>query len=278
MGGSADTARRDAVAVTNVPAVAPVPSWIGQAAALFLKDLRAELRTKVAVSAIGVFTISALFLIILATVSLVGAESISAGARAGIVGSPTGKTTITLADLRPAWSAVSKMGILWVLLCYAAFTGLSHGFVHEEEGGTVTALRLSMPAGAVYAGKLIFNFALVVAVAIVVTPVYMFVTGMPVGSPLVFLSVMASGCFGLASAATIISALAAKAGGSGALYGALGLPLLVVFLMLLLNAANSAFTIDAPTVRLVRDIGGLFSYGVLMTAVSAMTFSFAWEE
>ena len=41
-----------------------------EARALFLKDLRAELRTKVAVSAVGVFTFSSLLLLALATAAL----------------------------------------------------------------------------------------------------------------------------------------------------------------------------------------------------------------
>jgi heme exporter protein B len=280
MGGSADTARRDGiVAAANVATTIPrTPSWIAQAAALFAKDLRAELRTKVAISAIGVFTLSALFLITLATVSLTDLDAVSKGVEHVLAISTSGTGTVTRADLRPAWSAESKLGILWVLLCFAAFTGLSHSFVHEEEAGTVTALRLSAPAGAVYAGKLLFNLALISIVALVVTPIYMFVTGMPAGSPLVFLIMMASGCVGLAGAATIIAALAAKAGGSGALYGAIGLPLLIVFLMLLLNAATAVFTVDAPAIRLVRDVGGLLSYGVLLITVSAMTFAYVWEE
>jgi heme exporter protein B len=237
-------------------------SWLAEAWALLTKDLRAELRTKVAVSAVGVFTFSSLLLLSLATAQLKDIQAVNP---------LTGKTF-------PAWDAAGKMGMLWILLCFAAFSGLSHSFVHEEEAGTVMALRLSMAAGAVYAGKLAYNLLLIVAVALVITPIYMLVTGMPVGSPLVFLIMMLSGCIGLAGAATIVAALAAKARGTGALYGALGLPLLVVFLILLLNAASTVFIIHPPLVRLVRDIGGLLSYGVLLITVSALIFGFIWED
>ena len=69
-----------------------------------------------------------------------------------------------------------------VLLCFAAFTGLSHAFVHEEETGTTLALRLSMPATAVYAGKLLFNLMLITMVTVIVTPFYMLITGMGAGT------------------------------------------------------------------------------------------------
>lgn len=247
--------------------------WFAEARALFLKDVRAELRTKVALSAVGVFTFASLLLLALATATLKEVQTVN------LFRLPD---TLTLDQLReqmhPAWSASSKMGLLWVLLCFAAFAGLAHTFVHEEETGTTTALRLSMSPGAVYAGKLTFNLVLLFAIALVITPIYMAITGMPLASPPVFLLMMFSGCVGLAGAATIVGALAAKAGGTGALYGAIGLPLLVVFLLLLLNAANTLFTVDASLVRIVKDVGGLLSYGILLIAVSALTFTYVWEE
>jgi heme exporter protein B len=170
------------------------------------------------------------------------------------------------------------MGLLWVLFCFAAFAGLAHSFVHEEETNTVTALRLSMSAGAVYTGKFLFNLIVLLIIMIVVTPVYMAMTGMLIGSLSVFLLVMLGGGICLAATATIIAALAAKAQGTGALYGALGLPLLLVFLMLLMNAAGTIYVENAPVLRVVKDVGGLFSFGVLIISMSVMLFHFVWEE
>jgi heme exporter protein B len=250
--------------------------WWRQAVALAAKDLRAELRTRVALSAVGVFTFAALLLLALATEPLRDAQALRQQAAYGLLDHPS--ISISRGDLERAWDPVGKMGLLWVLLSFAAFSGLSHSFVHEEETGTVTALRLSAPAGAIYAGKLAFNLLLIFAVAAVITPVYMLITGMPSGRPIVLLLMMLGGCTGLGAAATIVAALAAKARSGGALYGALGLPLLVVFLLLLLNAATTVYTVDAPVQRIVRDVGGLFSYGVLIVAVSALTFRYVWEE
>jgi ABC-type transport system involved in cytochrome c biogenesis permease component len=228
---------------------------------LLAKDLRAELRTKVALSAVGLFSFASLLLLALTTAGLKDAMIVVSGD-----------------TVRPAWDAQSKMGMLWVLLCFAAFAGLSHSFVHEEETGTVSALRLSMSAEAVYAGKLLLNLLILFGVAVTVTPTYMLMTGMPVGSPGVFALLMFSGCLGLGGTATIVAALTAKARGSGALFGAIGLPLLVVFLILLLNAARTLYTRDAALVRIVKDVGGLLSFGISIVALSAVLFHFVWEE
>lgn len=253
----------------------PAPDWFTEARTLFLKDVRAELRTRVAVNAVGLFAFASLLLIALATRDLKGLQAVR------ILALPVQKL-FSVEDVHralvPAWSDAGKMGLLWTLLCFAAFAGLAHTFVHEEETGTVTALRLSMSPGGVYAGKLAFNLALLAVVALLVTPSYMLITGMRTGPWLVFLLLMFSGCLGLGSTATIIAALAAKARGTGALFGAIGLPLLTVFLLLLLNAANTLYNSEATVLQQIKDIGGLLSFGVLLIAVSALAFSFVWEE
>lgn len=236
--------------------------WLRQAVALLRKDLRAEFRTRTAISAIGIFSLASLFLLALATATL-----------KEVLFSDTVSGTTKL-----AWQPPSKFGILWILFFFAAFSGLSHSFVHEEEAGTVTALRLRLIPEAVYAGKLFFNFLMVFGVAVVVTPLYMIITGMPLGNPLVSIGVLFGGCLGLSATATIIAAIAAKAQNKGALFGALGLPILAVFLMLLMGASQTLFTVSPSAIRVVRDVGGLFSFAVLLISVSALTFRFIWED
>ena len=239
------------------------PTFMTEVLALFRKDLRAELRTKVAVSSIGLFTLCALMLIALSTSTL--------------------KDTVAKYPLNakveiPAWSFDSRFGMLWVLLCFAAFAGLAHSFVHEEETGTTTALRLSMSPEGVYAGKLLYNFVLIVSIAAVTTPLYMLAIELPAGNPVAFVLTMLSGCVGLAATATFVAALAAKSNGTGALYGALGLPMLLVFLVLLLNAAKAVYVENATTLFVVKAVGGLLSFGVLLIALSALTFHHIWED
>ena len=79
---------------------------------------------------------------------------------------------------------VLKAALLWVVLFFAAFSGLAHVFTHEEETNTATALRLSAPPGAVYAGKLAFNLTVLGVVALVITPIYMLMTGSRPGTPI----------------------------------------------------------------------------------------------
>ncbi len=262
MSGAAE--RHSAISVTGFQTAHTLcgeASFRVQTLALLKKDIRAELRTRIALCAVGVFTFSSLLLLALATSSL----------KQETVLDPRGV-------MRPAWDGIAKMGMLWVLLCFSAFSGLAHSFVHEETTGTAQTLRLCMQPEAVFAAKLLFNLLLLTVIAFVVTPVYALITDMPIGDPVRFLALMFSGCIGLSASATIVAALTSRARGTGALYGAVGLPMLAVFLILLLNAAHTLYMRDVALAQSVKDTGGLLSFGVMIIALSGLLFHFVWED
>ena len=68
-----------------------------------------------------------------------------------------------MGDLPPIQAA-----LFWIILFFAAATGLPRAFVREEETGTAIALRKTLPGALVLAGKALFNFALFFAIAAVV--------------------------------------------------------------------------------------------------------------
>lgn len=237
------------------------PGWVRQACYLLVKDIRSELRTRTDSAAIGVFAFGALLLVGLSTAALRDVQIV--GAR-GVV--------------RPAWDGQEKLALLWVLLCFAAFSGISRSFTQEEDRGTAVALRVTMSAEAVYTGKLLYNGALLLAITAVMTPAYMLITNMPAGNPALFGPIMIGGVVSLAAVTTITAALVARARAAPALFGALGLPLLLAFILLLENAARTLYTRDAGALLAVRDIGGLLAYGVLLIAASWLLFRFVWED
>src|SRR5207248_3218834 len=90
------------------------PGLVQQALAVLGKDLRAELRNRAALNAILLFSITTLVIVAFA--------------------------------LGPGQlPAVFKAALLWVVLFFAAFSGLAHVFLHEEETNTAMALRLCAP-------------------------------------------------------------------------------------------------------------------------------------
>jgi heme exporter protein B len=99
-------------------------SWQG----VLRKDLRVEFRTRYGVSAVIMF--------LLITVAV-------------ILYSTPGE------QLQP--SILSAL--LWIALFFGAMTGLARSFVSEEERGTALMLRLYANGESVFIGKLVYNLA-----------------------------------------------------------------------------------------------------------------------
>src|SRR6185503_13986523 len=63
-------------------------------------------------------------------------------------------------------------GLLWVLIFFAAMSGLSRAFITEEDRGTILLLKLSTISTPVFYGKLLFNVLLLLALTTVLTVLY----------------------------------------------------------------------------------------------------------
>lgn len=222
-------------------------AWCRQALALCAKDVRIEFRERTAVSSVLLFAVTS---VVVVGFALSG-------------------------EALPAEFAVP---VLWVVLFYAAFAGLAHVFTEEEEGSTAVALQLAADAGAVYAGKLLYNVLLLAAVALVGTPLFLAATAMPVPFLGRFVAVVACGCAGLASAATIVGAVIAKARARGALFGALGFPVVLPLLMMAIVATRHAVAAQTGEWSWQRDAGGLLAYAVMMVSASVIVFPTIWES
>lgn len=217
-----------------------------QAAAVLAKDLRAELRNRAALNSVLLFTVTSLV----------------------VVGFAVGSGQVA-----PAL----KAALLWVVLFFAAFSGLAHVFTHEEEANTALALRLTAAPGAVYAGKLAFNLLLLFGIGTVAVPLFAIILDLKVGHPLAFVGVLVCGGMGLAAAATIVAAIIAKARGKGALYGALGFPILLPLMFIAVDGTRAALAGEAAG-SLGRDMVGLLAYAIMLVAASSLLFPFVWEE
>jgi len=218
-------------------------TWAREAVAVFVKDMRSELRTKYALNAIVMFAVVTLT-----------AVSFAVGQFA--IGN----------DVRAAF--------LWIVLFFAAMSGLSRVFVKEEDAGTVHALRLAASSSVVYVGKLLFNVVLLFLLAAIVVPLFTVLMGLQVADLGLFLGVLVLGTAGLAGAATLIAAIIAKASAKGELFAVLSFPILLPLFITAIGGTRVA--LDGG------DSGGalelLGSYLVVMVTVSLMLFDFVWEE
>ncbi len=215
--------------------------------AIFLKDWRSELRTRYAISALLMFVVTTIAIILFS----LGSEGASADALAGM---------------------------LWVVIFFGAMSGLSRTFVMEEERGTTLTLQLIAPASAVFFGKLLFNLVLVLGLNIVTVLLYAgFITGFVIRNVPVFLVTILLGSFGFAAAATVIAAIIARANTRGTLYPVLSFPIMLPLLLTVINATRLASE-GAFFQEAAGEFQILISYIVVVVVISYMLFEYIWKD
>lgn len=215
--------------------------------AVFRKELQTELRDRAALNATLLFSVAGL----------------------AIVAYGVGPAVLP---------AVVQSALLWVVLFFAAFSGLAHVFTHEEEAGTSAFLRLTADAHAVYLGKLLFNLLLTALIALITVPAGLVAVSASPDRPWVFAAVALAGVLALATSATVVAAIIARAQGRGALFGAVGLPLLLPVLLIAVDATKNTLEPEMIAGLAGREILGLCAFAVMVIAASWLVFPAVWEE
>lgn len=224
--------------------------WVRSATAIFMKDIRTEWRSRVAVLSVGLFALCSLTLIGL---SLAGAKATPEVAAA----------------------------LLWVLTLFTAATGLGRVFVQEEERGTALALRLSAPGTAVWTGKFAANAVLLSVLAALSTPLLLMILGVKVANPTLLFCVSIMGVFGTAATFTTMAALVALSSAKGGLLAALSFPVLVPLFMAAVHGTKAALGLGESGGSFASgagDVQVLLSYTVISVTLSLMLFDFVWGD
>lgn len=225
-----------------------MPRFLSATWAVFLNDARLELRTRTALGALAMFVAAALILV---------------------------RFSLGRSSVSPTVSAA----VLWIVVVFAGSVGLGRAFVAEEERGTTLLLRLAAPPEAVYAGKLLFNVALTLALALVAGFGMLVFVPTPLGVPSLYWAALGLGALGLASTTTLLSALLARAQAAGPLLPVLAFPLLVPLLssgveLTLIASGSAVGAWEAAQTYLI----GLGAYAGLTSAVSFLLFDYVWKD
>ncbi len=220
--------------------------WTAETLAVFRKEWRAELRSRYALNAIGLFACSTLVVVSIA----LGPAGVAEEAR---------RTVLPV--------------LLWLILLFATTMGIPRTFVHEEEVGTALALRLAARPSSLFCGKLLYNLTLMLALEALVAPLYVVLLQMPLVSPLDFLGVLLIGGYGLTVAGTLIAAMVAQARIHGALFAVLAFPILLPLLLFAVQLTRAAVTGEGAPVALHQA----FLYDATLTVAGLMLFPAVWN-
>jgi heme exporter protein B len=223
--------------------------WLAEAWAVAAKDLRAELRTRVALNSLGLFAITTL-----AAVSFT-----------------IGPYRIAEADRPFLLSA-----LLWIVIFFSGMAGLDRVFVKEEEMHTAPLLRLSADALAVWGGKLLFNLILLAMLMALLVPLFCVLMGLQPQDLGSFVLILLAGGYTLAVTSTMVAAVIARAMTRGALFSVLTVPLLLPLLIFAIQGTSAVAGGAVETVR--SSLRAIVSLGGVMTVVSVLLFPVVWHD
>jgi heme exporter protein B len=223
-------------------------SWLRGFWAVFEKDIKLELRARYAIHMLLLFALGALVMVAFA----VGPAPLSAQVQAAL---------------------------LWTVILFAAAVGLGRAFISEEERGTILLLQLHVQPGAVYSGKLLVNFVLLLALNLVTVGAFVVLLGVEIAWPGLLVLVLTLGSIGLAGATTLLSALIARAaGGRGALLPVLLFPVLVPLLLSAVEATRSALLVAEGWTVAVDALLTLLGYGGAVITAAVLLFEYIWLD
>lgn len=219
---------------------------VSKSLAVFVKDLRLELRSRYGLNAIFMFGITTLAVV-----------SFSLGQAA----------------LPP-----KVLGALfWIIIFFSAMSGLAQVFVREEEQQTALTLRLTADPDAVFLGKLFFNFALLILMAAVITPLFFIFTDASTAGAINFLVILFIGIIDLCAATTLVAAIIAKAAVKGALFAVLAFPILLPMLIALTLSSEKIMSGESLS-EAAKMIQFLIAYAIVMITASILLFKYVWQE
>ena len=223
---------------------------IRAAGTILRKDLLLELRTKEAVPAMTLFTI---------TVYVLFHFGLDRNSLDGDLAS----------------------GVLWVTLLLAAVIGVSRLFAAEREQGGIDALLLApVDRTALFVAKASALFLFLVVVELVALPAYdLLLLGPGLGGTLPELpAILLLGNVGIAAVGALVAALAAETRTRELIVPLMLLPLLVPLLISCAQATEPLMRSEQGPEDLGRWLGLLTLYDVVFVLVSVAVFDFLLED
>lgn len=117
--------------------------------------------------------------------------------------------------------------LLWIILFFAASSGISGTFDTESISGTLPTLKLYAPPQAILFGKIFFVIASLILLAIFIVPIFFILFDCTPEKIGLFAATILLGIIGLSTAGTLISALTVSASIKGGLFSVLLFPIIL---------------------------------------------------
>jgi len=225
------------------------PSYLGQLGSIVWKDLLVELRTRERVAAMGAFTVLV-----------------------GVLFNYSLDPTV----VRPENVA---SGLIWMTVVFAGMLGVGRTFHLESEDGAFQGVLTSpAPKDAVYLGKVLANFIIVLVVTLLVLAVFGVFFGLALGEhPLALVASLALGTLGFVALATLFAAVSTGTSMGETLLPVLVFPLLVP-MVIYGAAATGRLLAGRPLAEVAGNLRMLGAFTLVALLAGAVLFRHVVEE
>ncbi len=170
-------------------------------------------------------------------------------------------------------------GMVWLTVVFGGMLGLGRTFHLEEDEGAFQGVLLSpIPRDALYLGKVVANFVLLVLVTALVFAVFGLFFGLSFGrAPGTLAAVVALGTLGFVAVGTLFSAVSARTTMGETLLPILVFPLLVPVVIYGVTATKSLLA-GIPAAEVEGNLRMLAAFALAALAAGAILFRHVVEE
>jgi len=168
-------------------------------------------------------------------------------------------------------------GILWVALTFGGVIGLNRIFAVEKENSRLEGLMLCpVDRAVIYWGKLAGSFTFMLAVAFVITPIFLALFNLPVFLPRLALIIILA-TLGFAAVGTLFSALAVNTRARDIMLPVLFLPVVVPVIVSAVKATGPVLA-GGPWGDMLTWLQILIAFDIIYLVVATLVFEFVVEE
>ncbi|HSY34458.1 MAG TPA: heme exporter protein CcmB [Acidobacteriaceae bacterium] len=162
-------------------------------------------------------------------------------------------------------------GLLWVALLFAAMTALNQSWARETNNNVLDAHRLSAaPASALFVGKALANFLFVMAVEVVLAPIFtVFYNLHPLGDTWKLLFILPLGTWALVVNGTFFAALSLRSRNRETLLPLVLLPISMPALLAMIQATTAVLTGEFEPTLWIKV---LVAYVIVFTTACVLLF------
>lgn len=165
-------------------------------------------------------------------------------------------------------------GILWVGLLFASMTALNQSWTREQRNQVLEAQRMApSPASALFIGKVLANMIFVLAVEVVLAPIFVVFFNLHVlGNAWLLALILPLGTWALVVNGTFFAAFGLRARNRELLLPLIFLPLSIPAILMMVQATTGVLTAELDPIQIRTWITQLAGFDIIYTTAGILLF------